>query len=662
MTGESGLQEAFAWAVACHRQGRAAEAEAGYRRILAVAPLHAHAWYNLADLLRNRGEEAEAAYRRALAARPDFAEAWFALGNLLEETRRPEEAEAAYRQAIRARPGYAEALYNLGVLARERGALPLAEDLFREAILARPEFAEAWNNLGDLLLRQKRYAAAGEAFLDAVRADPGHAGAHYNRVILLIEQQRLVEAGEAVREALRLPPGGHPLPVRQRDGMALRAVLHPGRGEEGAWDEPFFERGERGDPPLVLFDWQANNRSGWGVYGTNLALHATVAGRIAIAGTASHPEPLVTTGALWQPLLGDFHARANRLREWICRKRASFRLPWPILHGLGNGLHSERGLPNGLMLNGSPGIGVVFLEETRLRRQERERVADLALIVAGSTWNQRLLEDAGIGPVTTVLQGVDPVLFHPAPRLGWLRGRFTVFSGGKLEFRKGQDLVVLAFRAFAQRHPEALLVTAWHSTWPEIARNLEANPRVAPVVFAADGAVDCVAWARANGIRAGAFLDLGPLRHEETPAVLREMDVAIFPNRCEGGTNLVAMECMACGVPVILSRNTGHLDLIREGSCLPLTRQTPLADGENQRDWGESDIEEMVEALEFCWREREGAAAMGERGAAFMREWSWERRIGELTGVIEATCGWPGGRCPPISVIPPPPSVPHPPG
>ncbi|MBF0178729.1 MAG: tetratricopeptide repeat protein [Magnetococcales bacterium] len=655
MTGDAGLREAFDRAVACHRQGRAAEAEAGYRRILAVAPRHAHAWYNLADLMRDRLEEAEVAYRRAIAARPDFAEAWFALGNLLEETRRPEEAEAAYRQALRARPGHAEALYNLGVLARERGALSGAEDFFREAIRARPGFAEAWNNLGDLLLRQKRHDAAGEAFLEAVRADPGHAGAHYNRIILLIEQQRLAEAGEAAREALRLPPGNKPLPVRQRDRTALRAALHPGRRGEGAWDEAFFARGERGDPPLVLFDWQANNRSGWGVYGTNLALHASVAGRIAIAGTASHPEPLVTSGALWNPLLGDFHARANRLREWICRKRAPFRLPWPILHGLGNGLHSERGLPNGLVLNGTPGIGVVFLEETRLGLEERERVADLAMIVAGSTWNRRLLEEAGIGPVTTVLQGVDPVLFHPAPRLGWLRGRFTVFSGGKLEFRKGQDLVVLAFRAFVQRHPEALLVTAWHSTWPAIARNLEANPGIAPVVFAPDGAVDCAAWARANGIPEGAFLDLGPLRHEETPAVLREMDVALFPNRCEGGTNLVAMECMACGVPVILARNTGHLDLIREGSSLLLTRQTPLPDGENQRDWGESDVEEMVEALEFCWRERERAAAIGEQGAAFLREWSWERRIGELTGVIEATCGWPG-------TTPPPPSVPRPPG
>ena len=47
------------------------------------------------------------------------------------------------------------------------------------------------------------------------------------------------------------------------------------------------------------------------------------------------------------------------------------------------------------------------------------------------------------------------------------------------------------------------------------------------------------------------------------PDVLRRADVALFPNRCEGGTNLVAMEAAAVGVPVVLSANTGHLDVIR---------------------------------------------------------------------------------------------------
>ena len=33
--------------------------------------------------------------------------------------------------------------------------------------------------------------------------------------------------------------------------------------------------------------------------------------------------------------------------------------------------------------------------------------------------------------------------------------------------------------------------------------------------------------------------------------VYRNSDVGLFSNRCEGGANLVLMECMACGKPVV---------------------------------------------------------------------------------------------------------------
>ena len=59
---------------------------------------------------------------------------------------------------------------------------------------------------------------------------------------------------------------------------------------------------------------------------------------------------------------------------------------------------------------------------------------------------------------TQFIQGVD------LPRG---RGeRFIVYSGGKLEHRKGQDIVVAAFREFVKTHPDAVLATTWHNQWP----------------------------------------------------------------------------------------------------------------------------------------------------------------------------------------------------
>ena len=56
-------------------------------------------------------------------------------------------------------------------------------------------------------------------------------------------------------------------------------------------------------------------------------------------------------------------------------------------------------------------------------------------------------------------------------------------------------------------------------------------------------------------------------------------DLALFPNHCKGGTNMIATQATACGVPSILSVNTDHLDIIEDGACLPLTHQQPISLG-----------------------------------------------------------------------------------
>jgi glycosyltransferase involved in cell wall biosynthesis len=99
----------------------------------------------------------------------------------------------------------------------------------------------------------------------------------------------------------------------------------------------------------------------------------------------------------------------------------------------------------------------------------------------------------------------------------------------------------------------------------------------------------------------------------------------------------VAMECMACGIPTILSANTGHLDLLeRDGVAYRLDRQGPAScEGYDTQDWGESDVEEIVEKLETVWRDREVARAVGRRGAEFIAPMTWERQTGLLLQAIE---------------------------
>jgi glycosyltransferase involved in cell wall biosynthesis len=98
------------------------------------------------------------------------------------------------------------------------------------------------------------------------------------------------------------------------------------------------------------------------------------------------------------------------------------------------------------------------------------------------------------------------------------------------------------------------------------------------------------------------------------------------------------MECMACGVPTILAANSGQLDLLGDGRALPLQRQRKPSDLRRHdfstEGWGESDVEEMVEALEMLWQDRNAATAMGAKGAAFMRELSWRHQMAKLKDVL----------------------------
>lgn len=371
--------------------------------------------------------------------------------------------------------------------------------------------------------------------------------------------------------------------------------------------------------PSLGIGWSAEPDIGWGVYGLNLALELARRGdarAVLLRGLVQRGVP-----AAWRAPL---RAVADATRAYEA-SRAPLDV---VLHEVHNGMIAAPGVARGRR-----NVAVAFLEDTALDESARTRAATYDLVIAGSTWNHDLLRAASIEHVRLVLQGVDPSLFHPAPRRELFPDRFVIFSGGKLEFRKGQDLVVAAFREFQRRHPEALLVVAWHNVWPEGFPDIDRAGHVRGRPAPTETGWAFEPWLVENGLPRDAVLDLGIVKHGEMPQALREADVALFPNRCEGGTNLVAMECMACGVPTILSANTGHLDLVRDGACIPLAAQGPVAPTAGFRGtagWGESSVEEIVHALERVHAGRAEAARIGAEGARLLAAVGWPRQIARL--------------------------------
>lgn len=309
-----------------------------------------------------------------------------------------------------------------------------------------------------------------------------------------------------------------------------------------------------------------------------------------------------------------------------------------VLHGLGN---------TGNVFKRSTKvvkeIGVTFFEMHPLPAPELKTYKEFELVVAGSTWNLEKLCEYGVENTALVFQGVDEDRFRPMSKRRF-RDRFVVFSGGKLEFRKGQDLLVKAFAAFAAKHSDALLVSAWHSPWGQVGASVNWSGGLAPFAYEGNLHSAIKQWVLSNGIAENQFIDLGSIPNQHFPEVLREVDVAVFPNRCEGGTNLVAMEALSSDVLCIISNNTGHRDLVKGDNCLSLEKQRPVQINDptfaqawgSGVDWGESDVDEILFNLEMAYTNPGIIQAGCARQS--VAEYSWAQAIKQLSQHIDAIC------------------------
>ncbi|CAO3430514.1 hypothetical protein [Azospirillum argentinense] len=385
-------------------------------------------------------------------------------------------------------------------------------------------------------------------------------------------------------------------------------------------------RVEQNPAQNLALTWQLSEIHGWGLVGVHTALHLIDRGR----------PPLLLEKPLLSTLRPENREKLESLMDGhrqitAIADRSGDRMlglnDCTVLHALGNGFVAG---PFSARFRGSRNVGVIAFEDTRFDEDTLRRARSYDKLVVHSEYNRALLAEQGITDVGCAFQGVDPDELAPVPSARRFGDRFVVFSGGKVEFRKGQDIVLAAFRRFHERHPDALLVTAWHNPWPHTSADIAESPLVPSAPAVGDnGKLRIVEWAMDCGVPPEGFVDMGFLGRGQIAAILADCHAALFPNRCEGATNLVAMEAMACGVPVILSANTGHLDLIRDGNCLPLRHQDPVADsasgqGGRRRGWGESSVEEAVAHLETLYTDRAAARARADTARAFLRgERTW---------------------------------------
>jgi glycosyltransferase involved in cell wall biosynthesis len=288
-------------------------------------------------------------------------------------------------------------------------------------------------------------------------------------------------------------------------------------------------------------------------------------------------------------------------------------------------------------LRGHSGVGadrhvgyVIFEEDLVARRSALEGRDDFDVFVTACRWGEETLREVGLKALATVHHGVDLTRFNPA-RACRRRDddRFVIFSGGKFEFRKGQDIVVRAFKIFADRHPDALLVTNWYNPFPDSAATMAASPYWPFACAADDRFIDALRrWLTATGVDLSRVRLLPPRPNANLAAIYGDSDIGLFPNRCEGATNLVLMEYLACGRTVVATDFSGHRDVLSEANSLRLRAWRPqpvFRDGMSVAVWCEPDVEEIVERLEHAYRNRDRLEDLARQAAADMMAFTWNR-------------------------------------
>ena len=387
--------------------------------------------------------------------------------------------------------------------------------------------------------------------------------------------------------------------------------------------------------PLAI-SWVLSTVSGYGIYGLQILLQYLRRGGNAKDLILTSKPSITSLPPLAMEKIDPIFVLATKIFDFLKENpQEILSFKHAVLHGSSSDFAGFLGQDR---VWGKPNVACTAIEHLICTQHGRAISKNYDMFIAISKWNADYLRSLDVGPVHLCYQGIDPALFHPAAGSGLYRNRFVIFSGGKFEYRKGQDIVLAAFKRFHATHPDALLLTCWQNLlMPDaaafaLAGHCDFVPEAAP-----EYGLQMKPWLLKQGLSADSFIDLPFTHNLLMPSILHECDMAVFPNRCEGGTNLVAMEAMACGVPTYVSYNTGQKDLVDLIGCGAFHTQGEVKASvamQTVQDWGETDVDEVVAAMEHVYTNREQSMRDAAVVADRMKGWAWSGLNEKLLEIV----------------------------
>ena len=238
------------------------------------------------------------------------------------------------------------------------------------------------------------------------------------------------------------------------------------------------------------------------------------------------------------------------------------------------------------------------------------------LVIATSTWMQQVLKNYNINS-TVVNMGVNTNIFKPDININKNNEIYKFFNLGKIEVRKGHDILHEAFDVAFPYQSDVELHIFWES--PVISKEENQD------------------WIGKYKSILGERVYFHPTvpTDQQFADQIRWLDCGVFPTRAEG-FGMPILQSLACGKPIITTDYSAITDFCNKNNAyiIPVTEFESAYDGKyfhGQGTWAKINFDILVDHMRYCYKNR---ITINEEGVKTAQKLTWENTCNKIWKLI----------------------------